>query len=832
MRRVTSGEVVSGLDWIGKDLKDGLRRLGRRPGFTVMAAGTLALGLTTSTAVFTYVNAYERLLPGANADNLHQIWFATEDAPWGAISIPDFEDLAELDGDELSVTAVGASFFLATVRHEQLAEVQSGEAVAGSFFSILDIEMSVGRGFLPGDDRPGAVPVAVISHDYWIRRYEADPDIAGRTILLNNEPYTIVGVAGPEFRGSSAARRPQFWVPLEQYLRVYRPGSAFRANREAGAVIPIVRLQDGVSLAVTEDRVEALVAGLEREVPLGDRARRFVLEPATWISPSARDAEAATTRILMAAAGFLLLLACANVANLVLSSGARRHSEIAIRGAMGASRGRLTQQLLTETLLLSVPAGIAALVLAGPLSGRLSSYFARPSVWGENVPRDIEVDPQVLLFAFMAAVVTAAGTGLLPALRASARNPAEALGTRGTGSVSGRHPRVWIPGTRDLLVSTQVAICVVLLFVAALVLRTLDSARSLDPGFDTEQTLASYVSTSSMGTPIDERHRFYEELKLRFDALPWVEAATISENAPLSGHPGQRFRAPDGGDPLTATVARVWPGYFETIGHELVHGRTFVATDTVDANGVVVVNETLASRLSSDGEAVGRILVLPGADGAPDQGFEVVGVVHDASLETLLDPPGPVAYFSLPQQYSRPGNALLLKVRGAPSVAVEMMRQELRAVDTRLAIVNILPYQDVVRGELYTQRMNAELFTVIAVLGLILSAAGVFAVLALAVASRRREIGIRLAVGADRISIAKSVLGPVGGSVLLGLSFGLAGAFAATRVVGSLLFGVAPSDPIALAVGIAVLLTAVVFAAGVPLRGALKIDPVTSFRME
>ena len=816
---------------MGQDLREGIRRLKRSPGFTVLAAGILGLGLSASTAVFTYVNAYRQPFPGTNVHDLHQVWLASEETPWGALSVPDFHDLDETRGAQFSVTGVGSSFFLATVRHETLTEVAVGEAVAGGFFSVLGIRMSAGRGLTEEDDRPGATPATVISHDYWVSRYQAAPDVVGRPILLNNEPYTIVGVVDPGFRGATAASRPQFWLPLEQFLRVYRARSDTRENRESGAVLPIVRLADGASLAGAEDALQALARGLDSESPLAGRNRRFVLAPATWISPVARAAEASTTRLMMAAAGFLLLLACANVANLVLSAGARRHSEMAIRRALGATNGRLVRQLLTESLLLSVPAGMAALVLAGPMSRRLSSYFARPSVWGANVPRDITVDPKVMLFALVTAVVTGLAVGLVPALRAPERNPAEALGTRGARASAGI-PRARLPGTRDLLVAAQIALCTVLLFVAALVLRTLESATGMDPGFDTRQTLASYVSTSSMGVPVSERHRFYEELIRRFDELPWVEAATVAENALLSGHPIQELMPQDGADPVTATVARVWPGYFEVLEMELLQGRSFLVTDTVDAYGVAVVNESLATRLSTDGDAVGQTLMWPGGDSEPNRAFEVVGVVRDARQVTLLDAPGPVAYFSLPQQYSRPGNAVLLKVRGDPGVAVGMMERELRSVDTRLAIVNILPYRDVVRGALYTQRMNAELFTVIAALGLLFSAAGIFAVLARAVTDRSREIGIRMAVGADRIAIAKSVLGPIGSSVLIGLGIGLVGAFGATRLVGSLLWGVAPADPRALTGGVGVLLIAVILAIGVPLKRALEVDPVASFRAE
>jgi putative ABC transport system permease protein len=417
-------------------------------------------------------------------------------------------------------------------------------------------------------------------------------------------------------------------------------------------------------------------------------------------------------------------------------------------------------------------------------------------------------------------------------VRASRRSPAEALGTRGAPSSSGRPSRRWIPGTRDVLVSVQIGLSVVLLFVAALVLRTLGAARSWDPGFDTRQTLASYVSTSSMDVPVSDRHRFYEELKRRFDALPWVQGATVAEYAPLSGHPTARLSSDDEPDPVTTTIARVWPGYFGIMEMEVLAGRTFAVGDTLGAPAVVVVNEALAERLWTGDDPLGRVLVDPSEGDEPQRTFEVVGVVRDASQETLLDAPGPVAYFALPQQYSRPGNALLLKVRGDPLSAVAMMERELRTVDSRLAIVNILPYREVVRGALYSQRMNAELFTAIAALGLLFSAAGVFAVLALAVAARRREIGIRMAVGADAASIVRAVLGPIGRSIVLGLGVGIAGAMATTRLVEGLLWGVESADPLALGLGLGVLLIAIGSAIYKPLRGALALDPVTSLRVE
>jgi predicted permease len=824
---------ASRLGWLAQDLRDGVRRLRRRPGFALLAAGTLALGLTTSTAVFTYVNAYSRPFPGADARDLRQVYFSTEEVPYGALSFPDFEDLVETTAGLMDVAGVGQTLFAASVRHEELTEVVFGQGVTGGFFQALRVEMATGRGLSPADDLPDAPPTVVISHGYWVQRYGSAPDVVGRTILLNNQPYTIVGVAGPEFLGSSSAFRPQVWLPFEQYMRVYWARSDTRVNREASAIWPLVRLADGTTPSRAAGTLTALAEGLDEEAPLVDRERAFVLEPVTWISPNTRESEAATTRIMMLAAAALLLLACANVANLVLSAGARRHREMALRSAIGASRGRLVRQLLVESLLLSALAGVLALAAAAPVGARLSSYFAQPSVWGANVPREITVDPRVVVFALLAAVLTGIVTGLLPAFRAANRSPARSLAAGGawaTWGPGGRMSR--IPGTRDLLVSAQVALTVVLLFVAGLVLRTMDSTRRVDAGFDTERTLASYVSTSSMGVPVSERHEFFEELIRRFGDLPWVEAATVAEQAPLSGHPTMELRSENGPELVLTTVARVWPGYFEVMEMEVLRGRSLLPTDSAAVAGVVVVNESLARRMAEDGDAVGRTLWWPGDDGEPDRGFDVVGVVRDARQTTLLDEPEPVAYFSLPQHYSAPGNAFLVKVVDDPSAAVDRMEQELRQVDTRIAIVNILPYAEVVRGFLYTQRMNAELFGIIAALGLILSAAGIFGVVALAVTRRRREIGIRVAMGADRSSTVRLVLSTISGPLAAGALLGLVGASAATRVVGGLLWGVTPTDPLAIVTGAVVLLLSVALALAIPVTRALRVDPVASLRAE
>ncbi|MEZ4416397.1 MAG: ADOP family duplicated permease [Gemmatimonadota bacterium] len=814
-----------------RDLKDGLRHLAHRPGFTLLAVGTLALGLAASSAVFTYVNAYQQPFPGADAGGLYQIYQHSPATPYDALSYPDFEDLVASAGAPVELAGVGQSLFAASARHESLTEVVFGQAVTGAFFPVARVDMALGRALTPGDDRADAPAAVVISHEYWRRRYASSSDVLGSTLLLNNDPYTIVGVTGPEFLGTSSAFRPEIWLPFESYMRVYWARSDTRNDRSARVMLPFLRLADRSQLGPTSEALSTLADGLDRAAPLPERTRTFTLQPATWISPATREAEAATTRVLKLAAAALLLLACANVSNIVLAAGARRRWELSLRSALGASRWRLVRQLLVESVLLSLLAGGAALLFAGPAGARLGSYFARPSVWGSNVSRTIEPDLRVLAFGVLIAVVAGLVTGLLPALRVAHRDPAAALATGPEGEQSSGRRR-WLVSSGDVLIAVQVALSVVLLLVAALVVRTFDVAGRVDAGFAVEHTLASYVSTSSMGVPVEERHRFFQQLIERFQEQPWVEAATVAQSAPLSDHPSEDLRLPGLSTPVRTTVARVWPGYFETLEMEIVRGRSLLATDTAVAAGVVIVNEALAARMAPGGDVLGEKLWWPGADGEPDRGYDVVGVVRNARITRLLEDPEPTAFFSLPQHYSAPGNAFLVRVAGPPGEAADRLEGELRRVDPRIAIVNILPYGEVVRGFLYTQRMNAELFGITAALGLLLAAAGIFAVVALAVTRRRREIGIRMAVGADRGSIARLVIVTLARPLGLGVLLGGGLALLAVRGIADLLWGVAPGDPLALTAAAGVLLIAVALAVALPLFRALSVDPVRTLRAE
>ncbi|MCK5651879.1 MAG: ABC transporter permease, partial [Gemmatimonadetes bacterium] len=368
--------------------------------------------------------------------------------------------------------------------------------------------------------------------------------------------------------------------------------------------------------------------------------------------------------------------------------------------------------------------------------------------------------------------------------------------------------------------------------LSGLVLRTLDSVRRIEPGFDVDHTVASFMSTSSSGVTVEERQGFYRELALRFEGLSWVRAATVAAQAPLSPHRQRELRIDGQADPVSVTTAQVVPGFFETVGIELGAGRFFALSDTSGTPDVVVINRTMELRYFGGRSALGRQVWQPGQEGEPDRGFEVVGVVEDAKVRDFLADHEPVVYFSYPQHYYTPGNALILSTTIDPRAAVPLLERELRAVDPTLVLVNALPYTEVVRGFQFIQRRNAEIFTAVALLGLALAATGLFSVMSLTVGQRTREIGIRMAIGAHRREIIRPVVGRALVAVAVGVGAGLAISLVTARMIQSLLFGVEPVDPVSIGASTVVLLVAALLASYLPARRALRVDPVVSLRTE
>jgi len=813
-----------------RDFRAAVRNLARHPGYMAAAAGILALGLSAVVAVFTYVNGFYRPFPGADADPLVRVFGVEPEDPWQDLSFPDFLDYADGARGAFEGLAAAQDGYAASVRLETMTDVAFLEAVSGTYFDVLGVKTALGRGLAAKDNRPGAEPVAVLSYQWWQTTFNEDPDVVGRVIYLNYRPHTVVGVAVPEFRGSLASWRPQVWIPFEPFQDRYTSWAARAKERDRPLVRVYGRLKPGAARAQGQAELEALAAALEAEYPRADAPRRLRLAPATWIDPRTRAAEQPTLRLMAGAAIGLLLLVTANVANLLLAVAAGRRREMALRTTLGASRGRLLRQLLVENLILASAAGLAALLAAAPASARLGSYFASPSVWGENVARESTVDLRVVAFAVAIALLTGLMAGLAPALRASRHDVSETLKGGAVPSDAGiRWRGRRLPTSREMLVTAQVALTAVLLVVAGLVLRTLATVGRLDPGFAHERMLASYVSTSSTSVTAEERERYFRDLSERLAAEPWVRAATVADNAPLSPHVSAELRLDGWARKERFVISKVIPGFFDTLEIRVLRGRTFTAADTAGTRDVAIVNATLARRYLGDGDPIGRRIWWPSGDGT-ERAFEIVGVVADAKVQDFLADPEPTVYFAYPQHSYTPGNAVVVSARIDPADAAPRMYRWLRDYEPHLAIVNVVPYAEVARGFTYAQRMNAELFSALALLGLVLAAAGIFSVMSLMVTQRTREIGIRMAVGAGRADIRRLVIGRTLVPVGLGMVAGVAASAAATGVMRSLLIGVEPTDPVTFAAGTLVLLVAALAAAYVPARRAATVDPIVALR--
>ena len=823
---------------LSHDLRASIRSIRRRPIIPIVAVTILALGLAACIAVYTYINGFHQSFPGAEARGLVRVFEVEPEEPYQDIAYLDFLDYAEANDSSsegaFEGLAAAQAYYAASVRHATETGVAFLEAVSGDYFRVLEIEMGIGRGLAATDDRPGADPVAVLSHSWWQRSFGGEASVLGSTLYLNNRPFTVVGVAAPSFLGSTSDTRPDVWIPIEPFQDRYTSWAALAEDRNIPLIRVFGRLRNGVRRDTALDQLSLIATGLEEAYPRPNSPRRLSLGKATWIDPRDRVAEQPTLRLMMVAAGVLLLLTYANVANLLLSVALRKQQELAMRAALGASRARLLRQVLTESVLLSTIAGVIALLLTGPLTTRLGSYFARPSVWGANVSREVSVDWRVILFALVISVITGIVAGLLPALRASGRNLMPTLQTDSVMSGTGHH-RLWgirLPGLHDLLVASQVALSVVLLVVAGLVVRTLSNVSSLDPGFSYESLVGTHISTSSTQLEPEGREQFFDELRERLAEEPWVDAVTLSDNAPLSGQRSAEMRVEGQEDPVSILQSKVVPGFFETLEIDLVSGRSFLDTDDAEAPDVAVINEELAQRFFADREAVGGRLWEPAMDEEPEREYEIVGVVRNAKPEDFLADAPAVVYLPYAQQRYPTGSALLVSTRMDPAQSLPLLHRWLRDFEPYLAIVNVLPYTEVVRGFLYTQRMNAEMFSALAFLGLALAAIGIFSVVSLAVSRRTREIGVRMALGAKRSDVGRLILRRALTPVIFGLVVGLAVSLGVTRLLQGLLFGVEPTDPLSLAAGAFFLVAAATLAAYLPAHRAARVDPVAALRTE
>jgi predicted permease len=799
-----------------RDVRHALRMLVRTPAFSAIAIMTFAVGIGVNTAVFSVVNGVLlRSLPYPDADRITMVWLdnTREKIKEDITSYPNYRDWR----DQNSSYA-----YLAGYQEQALALTGAGEperlfgaAVTANFFDVMGIKPLAGQLFTAANEVEGKDRVIVISHGLWQRRFGGAPDTLGRTITLSTYPYEIIGIMPPELRWPE---RAELWMPLAvpQQLRESR-GSFW---------LPVIgRLKPGVSVQQAQTEMAGISARLAEQYP-GNRG--YGANVVSMRDQLVGSVERPLT-ILMASVLFVLLIACANLANLLLGRTAARRRELAVRTALGAGRARLVRQIVTESLVLAMIGGAAGVLLAYWTTG----FFV--ALAGNGIPgvERIGLDARVLLFAFAIATMAALLAGLLPALHASRAAIADVLregGRQGGPSGSRR--------TRNVLVAAEVALALVLLTGAGLLLQTLWGMQRVDRGFRVERIgMATLSLPGGAYRTADDVRGFYSRLIVKVRAVPGIESAALTSGVLqplLTNSGGFQFE----GKPVPPPEQRIeYPfesvssGFFDTIGAIIARGRAFADSDTATAPFVVVVNETLANSVWPNEDPIGRRL-RPG-DGSNERipWFTVVGVVKDLRRADVKRKIRPEIYYSSLQRTPRT-ETIVFRTAGDPSTVISAVRREVQSLDPQLPLFRVTTLATEVADTLNQPRFQATLLGGFAAIALLLASIGIYGVTSHAVSQRTQEVGIRMAMGAPRSTVRTLMLRQHVTPALAGVAIGLAGAFVLSRFVSSLLYGVGAMDPVTYAAVTLALIVVAVAACWIPASRAMRVDPLVALRTE
>jgi predicted permease len=811
-----------------KDLRYGLRMIVKAPGFTVLAVLALALGVCANTTVFSFINGLV-LRPLTGVKDPHQLVAVyTSDYSsglYGGSSYPDYLDFRnQADAFE------GLAAYQDTVLNltgETEAERLRGAFVTGNFFDVLGVKASLGRTLHPADDDVGSgtLPV-VISDGLWQRRFNSDVNVVGQTLKLGEHVYTIVGVTEPSFRGLRLGLPPQFWLPLSADPSYAEAGRGDRGIELTG------RLKANVTLAQAQAQLATIAARLAQAYPetnMGTLDRPHEPRPITvaaesLVEPSAQVSVRRVSILLIAVVGLVLLIACANVANLLLVRASARRREIAIRLALGAGRVRLVRQLLTESVLLAILGGAVGLLATQWTAGFLPRFFPPKEADGLN----LSLDWRVLLFTVAVTVLTGLLFGLAPALQTTRPNLVASL----KDEASGYSHRLRRLGLRDLLVISQLALSLVLLIGAALFVRSLQHALTLDPGFASQNLLLGSIETRGTGLNKQQGRALFQQTLERVAALPGVSNATLVTVVPISGGGDRRGveledYQPKPNEDTELNTNVVGPDYFSTVGIPLVQGRDFNPQDREGGPRVVIVNEELARRYFAGQNVVGKRLRI----GSDNPYSEIIGVARNAKYRSLREEPLPFIYIPFTQEYQS-GMTIMVRTAGDPASLLAPLRNEIRSLNKDVPVSSVQTMTERIGGQLAVDRMIAVLLSIFGLGALLLAAVGIYGVMGYSVAQRTREIGIRMALGAEQREIVKLIIGQGFTLVAIGAGVGLVLALVLTRVVKSLLFGVSATDPLTFAVIVLLLVAVALFACYLPARRAMKVDPLVALRYE
>jgi predicted permease len=814
-----------------QDLRYAFRTLAAKPSFALVASLMLALGIGANVTVFSWINAVLlNPLPGtADSQRLVILSYLHKGDLMPSFSYPDYRDIR--DGSRLFGGVAGFDDLAAGIVIDKDAERAWAEIVTSNFFDVVGVRAIAGRTFTAADDVPGAPPVAVLSHRYWTRRFNADPGVVGRAIKINAQPFTVVGVADAAFFGAQSGLSYDLWIPVGTHPAVV-PGGDRHEARGSRWLSLIARLSPGASIDQARAELDATIEGMRVAFATQDRYvdDRAAVLPLDQSPDGGVSVLRTVLLILMAVAVIVLLIACANLAGLLLARASARQREMAIRLSMGAGRWRIVQQLVVEGLVLAGCGTIAALMALQWTSGLLIG-FAPPSELPIHI--DVHFDARVFWFAVAIALFTVVLFAVAPAVMAAPAHLATTLRDAGSAGRTFTRHRL-----RRALVATQIALSIALLVGAGLCIRSLDAARRMTPGFQAEGVVVGWLDLFSAGYSAEEGRAFYARMLDRVRALPGVESATLSRRIPL-GFVGGSFtditvegRVPQPGDPQGVGLNYVGPDYARTMRVPMVAGRDLSVSDSVDSPRTALVSEAMARVYFPGKDPIGARFMFgrPRTD-QPPQWITVVGVARDMKHRNMTERPQPYVFIPVLQFYASTSVLHVRTASGLETISTDLQRV-MRELDPRVPFYNVSRLSEHIGAATFQQKLAGDLLVVFGGLALLLAGIGSYGVLSYLVGLRRREMGIRVAMGATRADIFRLVAGTGARVIATGLVAGLLLSVGVGMGLQSLLIGTSPNDPVTYGTVIAILTCVAGAACVLPARRAATLDPVTTLREE